>query len=107
MNSQLTDLLLFAQRNAFRDMGAGFRDKREHFDPTDLIFWSGGVVGVFVTLAILAKVIARREQRQVYNSPRALFRVLCKLHNLDRHEWAVLRKMAQRFGLEQPDRSCS
>ena len=104
MNARLGDLLLFAQRNAFRDMGSGFRDKREHFDPTDLIFWVGALVGVFVTLAILARVIARREQRQVYNSPRALFRSLCAAHNLDRRDRAVLRKLARHHGLVQPAR---
>ena len=104
MNARLGDLLLFAQRNAFRDMGSSFRDKREHFDPTDLIFWVGALVGVFVTLAILARVIARREQRQVYNSPRALFRSLCAAHNLDRLDRAVLRKLARYHGLVQPAR---
>ena len=104
MNARLCDLLLFAERNAFRDMGGGFRDKREHFDPTDLIFWVGALVGLFVTLAVLARVIARREQRQVYNSPRALFRALCAAHNLDRRDRAVLRKLARHHQLSQPAR---
>lgn len=102
MRQPLLDMLLWAQRNPFREMGDGFRDKREHFDPTDLIFWVGALVGLFATLAILARVIARREARQVYNSPRALFRALCAAHELDRHDRAVLRKVARHYGLAQP-----
>jgi hypothetical protein len=104
MRAQLLDMLLWAQRNPFREMGDGFRDKREHFDPTDLIFWVGALVGLFATLAILARVIARREARQVYNSPRALFRALCAAHQFDRHDRAVLRKLARHYGLDQPAR---
>ena len=104
MSAPLASLYLLADRSLFRDMGSGFRDKRENMNGTDLVLWMLAVVAVFVVIGIVAKIVARRDKRQLYNSPRGLFRQLCKAHGLERGNRALLRKLAHQQGLAQPAR---
>lgn len=100
----MTSWLLLAERSLFRDMGSGFRDKRENMDGTDLLMWMLLVVGVFVVIGIIAHFVARRDKRELYNSPRALFRQLCKAHGLEHASRALLKRMARQQQLAQPAR---
>jgi len=100
----LHNVYLLADRNLFKDMGSGFRDKREHFDASDLFLWFGIVIGVFVVIGIIAKIVARRDKRQLYNSPRGLFRALCRAHGLDRPSRRLLARIARAQELAQPGR---
>ncbi len=99
------ELVLLAQRSSlFRDMGSGFREKREHFDATDLFFWFLIVIGIFVALGILARVLGRHDKHRLYNSPRALFRALCRAHALDRRDRRLLLQIAKSEQLNPPAR---
>ena len=100
----LNNVYLLADRSLFKDMGSGFRAKREHFDASDLFLWFGIVIGVFVVIGIIAKVVARRDKRQLYNSPRGLFRALCRAHGLDRPSRRLLARIARAQELTQPAR---
>jgi hypothetical protein len=95
-------LMLLAERNTFRDMGGGFRDKRENFDPSDLLIWLGIGVGVLVVMAIVAHIMARRDKGELFNSPWSLFRALCHAHGLNRSERRLLRQIARYQRLGQP-----
>lgn len=76
--------LLLADRNMFRNMGAGFREKREHFDGLDVLLWILLAIGFFVFVGLLSWLLARSDKHQLFNSPRGLFRSLCSAHQLDR-----------------------
>jgi hypothetical protein len=102
-NLLATKLLLFAERNVFRDLGSGFRTKRENFQPSDLIPWIVVSAVVIGGLAILARVMARRE-KQAFDSPRALFRELSRAHGLDFANRQLLRRLARSAGVKQPAR---
>jgi hypothetical protein len=95
-------LLLLAERNTFRDMGGGFRDKRDNFDPTDLLIWLGIVAGVLIVMAVVAHIVARRDKGELFNSPWSLFRALCHAHGLKRFERRLLRQIARYQRLGQP-----
>lgn len=99
-----TDILLLANRSLFRDMGSGFRYKRQQFDGADLIAWMLVGVGVLVVIAFIARLLASRDKHEVYNSPRALFRALCRAHSLDWRSRLLLRKLARAQNLAMPAR---
>jgi len=96
--------LLFAERSMLRDMGSGFREKREHFDASDLAIWFCIVLGILAAIACLSRLVARQDKRQLFNSPRALFRNLCRAHALDRPARRLLRQMSRYQKLSQPAR---
>jgi hypothetical protein len=98
-----TNLLLLAGRNVFRDLGSGFRTKRETFQPSDLIPWIIVTAIVIGGLAILARIMARRE-KQAFDSPRALFRELSRAHGLDFANRQLLRRLARTAGVKPPAR---
>jgi hypothetical protein len=103
LTTHFDHLLLLADRNIYRDLGSGFRAKRETFQYSDLIAWIIVATLVIAALIFLARVIARRE-KQIFSSPRALFRELCKAHNLDLANRRLLRRIARAAGLRQPAR---
>jgi hypothetical protein len=98
-----TNLLLLAERNVFRDLGSGFRTKRETFQPSDLIAWIIVAVMVITVVALLARVVARRE-KQSFDSPRALFHELSRAHGLDFASRQLLKRLARATGVKQPAR---
>jgi hypothetical protein len=103
LRDQFCHLLLLADRNVFRDMGSGFRTKRATFQYSDLIAWIIVAALLIAALAFLARVVARRE-KQTFSSPRALFRELCKAHDLDLASRRLLRRLARAAAIRQPAR---
>jgi hypothetical protein len=101
---RLGGLGLLADRSALRDLGSGFREKREHFDATDLLFWFLIVVGIFVVLAVVARVLGRHDKHRLFNSPQALFKALCRAHELDRSARRLLLRIAHAQQLNPPAR---
>jgi hypothetical protein len=105
MNAFSRATLLLADRSSiFRDMGSGFREKRETFDPTDLLWWIFVALLVIAAFGILATILARRDKRRLFNSPRALFNALCRAHGLDRASRALLKQLAVSQRLMPPAR---
>ena len=105
MNAFTHASLLLADRSTiFRDMGSGFREKRETFDPTDLLWWIFVAVLVIAAFSIVATILARRDKSRLFNSPRALFNALCRAHGLDRTSRALLKQLAVCQRLTPPAR---
>ncbi len=102
MNIHLLPYLLMADRaHMFRNMGSGFREKQENFNPAELVLWLLLLIGLFWALNALSHFLARRDKRQrpLYNSPRALFRALCRVHKIDRPGRRLLKRLAAYRGL--------
>jgi hypothetical protein len=97
-------VLLLADRQLFHEMGAGFREKQQQFDATDVLLWILLPVGFFVLVGLLARLLARSDKHQLFNSPRRLFRTLCRAHQLDRPARWLLVQIARAEGIEQPAR---
>lgn len=105
MTAFASNVLLLAERsNIFRDMGSGFREKRESFEPTDLLWWVFVAALVIAAFGVVASVLAKQDKRRLYNSPKALFLDLCKAHELDRANRALLKQMAHAQKLNVPAR---
>jgi hypothetical protein len=100
----LATVLLLADRQLFHDMGAGFREKQQQFDAMDVLLWILLPIGFFVAVGILARILARSDKHQLFNSPRRLFRTLCRAHQLDRPSRWLLLQIARAEGIEQPAR---
>ncbi len=94
--------LLLAERNPFRDMASVVRDRREHFDPLDLLPWLFVLAALFGSLAIVSRYLNRQDKRRLYNNPRALFIALCRAHELGRMDCRLLRQLAKANDVEQP-----
>ena len=101
MKTLALEMLLVADRSVFRDLGSGFRTKRDTFAPSDLIPWVVVTVIVLAALGIISRVIARRE-KQAFDTPRALFRELARAHGLDFASRRLLKRIARTAGLKQP-----
>ena len=65
----LGSALLLADRSLFRDMGAGFREKREHFDALDVLLWILLAIGFFVFVGLLSWLLARQRQASALQQP--------------------------------------
>ncbi|HEX4144557.1 MAG TPA: hypothetical protein VHY91_13705 [Pirellulales bacterium] len=100
----LGSLLLLADRQMFHEMGAGFREKRQQFDAMDVLLWILLPIGFFVVVGLLARLMAQSDKHQLFNSPRRLFRTLCRAHQLDRPARWLLLQIARAEGIEQPAR---
>jgi hypothetical protein len=97
-------VLLLADRQLFHEMGAGFREKRQQFDAMDVLLWILLPIGFFALVGLLARLLARSDKHQLFNSPRRLFRTLCRAHQLDRPARWLLVQIARAEGIEQPAR---
>jgi hypothetical protein len=105
MNSLAVKLVLLADRTSiFRDMGSGFREKRESFDPTDLLWWLFVAVLVLAAFGVVACILAKQDKRRLFNSPRALFNALCKAHELNHSSRGLLKQLARAQHLTVPAR---
>jgi hypothetical protein len=95
---------LLADRHLFHEMGAGFREKQQRFDATDVLLWILLPIGFFVLVGLLARLLARSDRHQLFNSPRRLFLTLCRAHQLDRPARWLLVQIARAEGIDQPAR---
>ena len=103
--TSLSGMLLLADRSQiFRDMGSGFREKRESFEPTDLLWWLFVAALLMAAFGFLASFLAKRDKQRLFNSPRSLFNALCAAHNLDRPSRGLLKQLAWAQHLETPAR---
>jgi hypothetical protein len=94
--------LLLAERNPFRDMASVVRERREHFDPSELLPWLFVLAALFGALAIVSRYLNRQDKRRIFNNPRALFRALCRAHELDRSACGLMHQLAKANFLEEP-----
>lgn len=96
-------LSLLAQGGRFEDLGGRFR--RGGSDNSGQMVVMLVVVGIIIAVAIvLAKLFNGRSERQSYNSPRRLFRELCKAHKLNRTQKRLLRQLSKWHRLDTPSR---
>jgi hypothetical protein len=93
---------LFAQAEHWREMGRDFRVDHEKLDPTLIIVSGIVLVAVVSFLIVLHRLMNRQEGRRQYNSPKQLFRSLCKLHELTTAERKMLVQLARGQQLPQP-----
>lgn len=104
MHATAINLVVLASRSRLRDMGSGFRYKRQQFDGADLIAWIMIGVGVLVVIALVARLMASRDKHELYNSPRALFRALANAHGLDWRSRLLLKRIARAQDVTMPAR---
>ena len=95
-------LPLAAGIDAVRNMGHRFQADEAQLGQRDLFTLLGIVAAVVVTILVLKRLTPRDEQRRASNSPRALFRELCRVHNLDRQSRGLLKRLAAFRGLASP-----
>lgn len=96
--------MLIAQASRLQTMSKGVRRRSSSFDTTEVLIGFAVVAGVVLGLSILYMIMNRGERNRRSNSPKGLFRSLCRAHELDRASRRVLGQMAKHQRLAQPAR---
>jgi hypothetical protein len=101
MNESLLPVLL-AEADSWREMGRDFRVDHTKLDPSLIIASLVVLVAVVAFLGFLHRLMNRREGRRLYNSPKQLYRSLCRLHELTAADRRTLAQLARSARLTQP-----
>jgi hypothetical protein len=94
--------ILVAQADRWREMGRDFRVDHTKLDPSLIIASIVVLIAVIAFLWFLHRLMNRREGRRLYNSPKQLFRSLCRLHELNGAGRRMLVQLAHSQQLPQP-----
>lgn len=101
MVSTCANRVLWANIDLIQAMGQKFT-RANRFQWTD---WLGLLTLIAVVIAggyALNRLLARQESNRPSNSPRALFRALCRAHALNHQQCQLLRQLARHFRLAHP-----
>lgn len=104
LSHRLGHLLPLADATRWRSMGSGFRGSRARFDPADIIAGILLVAAAAGGVYLLSRLVSRQEAHRRHYSPRALFRSLCRAHELDRHARRLLASLVRSQRLRHPAR---
>lgn len=104
MNSETYLSILLAQGSRLDSLASGVRRKSNSFDGTDVLIGFAILAGVILAGSLLYMIMNRGERNTRCNSPKKLFRTLCRTHQLDRASRRILRQMASHQRLGQPAR---
>lgn len=96
--------MLLGQSSRLESLASGVRYKSSTFDSSDVLLGFGIVAGVILGISFLYMLMNRSERTRRFNSPKELFRSLCRVHQLDRANRRVLKAMARHQRLTQPAR---
>ena len=102
----LSDRLTAGRSQSVSRHGSGFREKREHFDATDLLLWFLLAIGILRRVGLLSWLLAGSDKHQLFNSPRGLFRALVPRSHWTRPTLAAIaaadRSRSQQFDINRP-----
>ncbi len=104
MSDTLLAVIVLAQQSRWRSLGRGVRGKSSNFDTGDIVIALSVLAGIAVAIWLLANLLDRNDRRRRYNRPRALFRDLCRVHDLNYGRRRLLRQIARWQRLRQPAR---
>lgn len=104
MNFAQHNTWLIAQQDRFSGLEDRFGGQGAKLQWGDLYMGLALVVAVGIGLFLLSRLAARQERRRTFNSPRRLFRELCKAHRLTPVERRRLKQIARHQQLTQPAR---
>ena len=90
--------------NPLHSMGAGFRGSHARFGIEEILTGLAILACVVTGAILLTRMLTREERLQRTNNPWALFRSLCRAHQLQRQEVRLLRRVARAQQLDQPAR---
>jgi hypothetical protein len=93
---------LLAQIDKWQEMGRDFRSDRPKFDPTILFACFGILLAIICAIWFLSRILTRQEGRRLFNSPRQLFRGLCRAHELNGADRRLLMQIARFENIPQP-----
>jgi hypothetical protein len=94
--------MLLAQIERWREMGRDFQVDRPKLDPSLIVACVIVLLAVIIFLWFLARLMNRQEGRRQYNSPKQLFRSLCRVHELTAGQRRLLMQIARAQHLPLP-----
>jgi hypothetical protein len=104
MNCLSQNCILFAQKTRLNNLGDTFRGRSNPLQKEDLVIALCVLGGILFAVWLLSKLPAFGQRSGSYNSPRRLFRGLCRAHGLGWSERRLLWQLAQAEQLADPAR---
>jgi hypothetical protein len=101
LGTLLQDPVVFAQGGRLSQMGSRFRDSAPRGDVTGLLGMIGSLLLLGFAVWSFTRWYSRRESRPL-NSPKVLFRELCRAHQLGHADRKLLREIADWHGMADP-----
>ncbi len=101
MDNLYGGVMLLAQ-SALNRMGSRIRGDHAKLGASDVLVVLAIVAIVVAGIWVLTRLIARQDRDRRYHNPRALFRELCRTHQLNTKERRFLRQVATYQRLKQP-----
>lgn len=93
---------LLADQHAIRNIARGMQSRQAQVDVGDLTTALLIFCLFFVSVWGISRLVSRKERAASCLDPRALFRALCRAHQLRRSECQLLRQLAHAHALNQP-----
>lgn len=94
--------MLFAQIDKWREMGREFQADHSKLGPSLIAASVMVLLIVALFLYALYRLMNRQEGRRLFNSPKQLFRSLCRAHQLSRAEQKLLMQLSRVEAIAQP-----
>jgi hypothetical protein len=91
-----------AQIDKWREMGRDFQSDHSKLAPGLIVASLAVLAVVVVFLWLLARLMNRQEGRRLFNSPKQLFRSLCRAHDLSRSDRRLLVQIGRVRRVAQP-----
>ncbi|HEX5444199.1 MAG TPA: hypothetical protein VFW87_10240 [Pirellulales bacterium] len=95
-------LALLADQHAIRNIARGMQSRQAQVDVGDLTSALLIFCLFFVSVWGISRLVARKERAVSCLDPRALFRALCRAHQLNRPDRQLLKQLALEHRLAQP-----
>ena len=99
---ELVNFQLLARANPLESMGGQFRKGSKSFDSGDVVLWLIVLGVIALAIWLLACFKERQDGPERTNSPRRLFRDLCRAHGLKFSDRWLLWRVARWQRLSQP-----
>jgi hypothetical protein len=103
VNFPLGDVVcVFAQQTPIQKLGANFRGEDTPINGLEVLLTLAVLAAICIALLLGSYLLRRMEQPRTINSPKRLFRDLCRLHQLDRPARNALLALARGKRIEPP-----
>lgn len=93
-------LSLLAESDPFGNMGRNFRGDEAQVDFYEVTTGLAFLLALAVGALLLTRMLSREDRLRLCNSPRLLFKDLCRAHGLTRHDQQLLKRLSLHYRLE-------
>jgi hypothetical protein len=102
MNDLIVRIVLLGETERFRTVGETFRGERSVSRLNDFMLVVAGIGAIVFLFWLVATLMPKEERVRRIDSPRKLFKALCRAHGLDWFSRRTLWKLARQHSPQHP-----